>query len=79
MVTHTVTTETVKYCSPGVFSYTVFFYSVFIQALLSLIYTQALEKVGAEFPTFSRAYRYIEAMSITLCAMHSFMHAHACL
>ena len=25
MVTHTVTTETVKYCSPGVFSYTVFF------------------------------------------------------
>ena len=28
MVTHTVTTETVKYCSPGVFSYTAFFYSV---------------------------------------------------
>ena len=25
MVTHTVTTETVKYCSPGVFSYTAFF------------------------------------------------------
>ena len=25
MVTHTVTTETVKYCSPGVFSYTTFF------------------------------------------------------
>ena len=25
MVTHTVTTETVKYCPPGVFSYTAFF------------------------------------------------------
>ena len=25
METHTITTETVKYCSPGVFSYTTFF------------------------------------------------------
>ena len=25
MVIHTVTTETIKYCSPGVFSYTAFF------------------------------------------------------
>ena len=36
MVTHTVTTETVKYCSPGVFSYTAFF-TVCVMVLSSLI------------------------------------------
>ena len=32
MVTHIVTTETVKYCSPGVFSYTAFF-TVYVSLL----------------------------------------------
>ena len=36
MVTHTVTTETVKYCSPGVFSYTAFF-TIAIIYLASII------------------------------------------
>ena len=46
MVTHTVTTETVKYCSPGVFSYTTFFT---VQAQVDL----EKEKVKSLHETFT--------------------------